>query len=249
MQKFLPPPSLTILLDIAPETAVERKAVDRDRYERDLAMQARVRESYQRQAQAQGWVVLDGERPKEAIAADVIEPLTASSVHQSSPSPSRLTPIGGRPSHDSGRRKRPHFVRSPPPSASARTPRASRRSCSHRRPARRWRRPVPPRPRVAAKASRTLRWRRAAGRPVCAAVARTRRRARRRESDVPREVGGLIEAAVARARRDGAAPAPRRPRRRGARRRARASAAPAARASDRRPSYFSAWTIARSAPS
>jgi dTMP kinase len=73
MQKFLPPASLTIFLDIAPETAVQRKSVDRDRYERDLAMQARVRESYHRQAQAQGWVVLDGERPKELIAADVIE--------------------------------------------------------------------------------------------------------------------------------------------------------------------------------
>src|SRR3954471_1335379 len=31
MQKFLPVPALTILLDIAPETAVMRKAVDRDR--------------------------------------------------------------------------------------------------------------------------------------------------------------------------------------------------------------------------
>src|SRR5436309_10714894 len=72
MQKFLPTPALTILLDIAPETAVKRKAVDRDRYERDLAMQARVRESYHRQAQAQGWVVLDGERAKDAIATDVI---------------------------------------------------------------------------------------------------------------------------------------------------------------------------------
>ncbi len=73
MQRFLPPASLTILLDIAPETAVTRKSVDRDRYERDLAMQARVRESYHRQAKAQGWVVLDGERAKDAIAADVIE--------------------------------------------------------------------------------------------------------------------------------------------------------------------------------
>ena len=72
MQKFLPPASLTILLDIAPETAVKRKSVDRDRYERDLAMQARVRESYHRQAQAYGWVVLDGERAKDVIAADVI---------------------------------------------------------------------------------------------------------------------------------------------------------------------------------
>jgi thymidylate kinase len=73
MQRFLPPATLTILLDIAPDTAVKRKSVDRDRYERDLAMQARVRESYHRQAQSQGWVVLDGERAKDAIAADVVE--------------------------------------------------------------------------------------------------------------------------------------------------------------------------------
>jgi dTMP kinase len=72
MQRFLPPAALTILLDIAPETAVTRKSVDRDRYERDLAMQARVRESYHRQASAQGWIVLDGEREKDIIAADVI---------------------------------------------------------------------------------------------------------------------------------------------------------------------------------
>jgi len=71
VQKFLPPAALTIMLDIAPETAVQRKAVDRDRYERDLAMQGRVRESYRRQAQEQNWVVLDGERDKTAIAADV----------------------------------------------------------------------------------------------------------------------------------------------------------------------------------
>jgi dTMP kinase len=71
IQQYLPPPSLTILLDIAPETAVGRKSVDRDRYERDLEMQARVRESYRRQAADQGWLVLNGERAKELIAADV----------------------------------------------------------------------------------------------------------------------------------------------------------------------------------
>ena len=71
MQKFLPGASLTIMLDIAPETAARRKAVDRDRYERDLAMQVRVRDSYRRQASAHQWVVLDGERSKDAIAADV----------------------------------------------------------------------------------------------------------------------------------------------------------------------------------
>jgi dTMP kinase len=71
MQKFLPPASATILLDIAPETAAQRKSVDRDRYERDLAMLARVRESYHRQAAANGWVRLDGERPKDQVAEDV----------------------------------------------------------------------------------------------------------------------------------------------------------------------------------
>jgi dTMP kinase len=71
MQKLLPAPALTILLDIAPETAVKRKAVDRDRYERDLALQSRVRASYKRQAAEQGWAVLDGERPKDVVAADV----------------------------------------------------------------------------------------------------------------------------------------------------------------------------------
>jgi dTMP kinase len=72
MQKFLPPASLTFMLDIQPDTAVQRKSVDRDRYERDLAMLRRVRESYRRQAATGRWVVLDGERPKDAIAADVL---------------------------------------------------------------------------------------------------------------------------------------------------------------------------------
>src|SRR5262249_36666561 len=70
IQKFLPAASLTILLDIAPETAARRKSADRDRYERDLALLARVRESYRRQAAEQGWMVLDGDRSKDAIAAD-----------------------------------------------------------------------------------------------------------------------------------------------------------------------------------
>ena len=71
IQRFLPPPALTILLDITPETAVKRKSVDRDRYERDLAMQQRVRQSYHRQAAADRWVVLDGERSKDVVATDV----------------------------------------------------------------------------------------------------------------------------------------------------------------------------------
>ncbi len=71
IQRFLPQPGLTILLDIAPETAVHRKAANRDRYERDLALLSRVRDSYRRQAAAGGWLRLDGERPREAVSADV----------------------------------------------------------------------------------------------------------------------------------------------------------------------------------
>ena len=75
IQRFLPPASLTIVLDIAPETALERKALDRDRYERDLLLQTRVRQSYLEQAAGhslQDWVVLDGERTRDEVAADVL---------------------------------------------------------------------------------------------------------------------------------------------------------------------------------
>ncbi len=78
VQRRLPAPALTILLDIAPETAARRKVTNRDRYERDLALLSRVRESYRGQAKRGGWLALDGERPKAVVAADVItavEPL------------------------------------------------------------------------------------------------------------------------------------------------------------------------------
>ena len=72
IQRHLPPPDLTILLDIAPETAAGRKTSNRDRFERDLEMLSRVRESYRAQAKAPRWLRLDGERPKDAVAADVL---------------------------------------------------------------------------------------------------------------------------------------------------------------------------------
>jgi dTMP kinase len=72
IQRHLPRPILTILLDIAPETAVQRKAAGRDRYERDLALLSRVRQSYQRQSTEEGWLRLNGERPREAVSTDVV---------------------------------------------------------------------------------------------------------------------------------------------------------------------------------
>jgi dTMP kinase len=71
VQRHLPQPALTILLDIAPATAVSRKAAGRDRFERDVALLTRVRESYQRQARQPGWVRVEGEQPKDLIAAEI----------------------------------------------------------------------------------------------------------------------------------------------------------------------------------
>ena len=72
IQRFLPPADVTVLLDIAPETAVERKAFGRDRYERDLALLSRVRESYKKQATRPTWVTVNGARSKDAVSADIV---------------------------------------------------------------------------------------------------------------------------------------------------------------------------------
>ena len=71
IQRFLPQPDLTILLDISPETALRRKTVGRDRYERDLELLERVRESYRRQATQADWEIVDGEQPRAAVTERV----------------------------------------------------------------------------------------------------------------------------------------------------------------------------------
>ena len=70
MQQYLPQPDITILLDIPPEASARRKRTDRDRYEQDLALLGRVRDSYLRLA-AQGWVRIDADRDRDAVTADV----------------------------------------------------------------------------------------------------------------------------------------------------------------------------------
>lgn len=70
-QRLLPPADLTLVLDIAPETSLERKRAARDRFERDLPLLARVRESYRRQAQAPDWHLIDGTQTPEAVRAEV----------------------------------------------------------------------------------------------------------------------------------------------------------------------------------
>jgi dTMP kinase len=71
IQRHLPQPDLTFLLDIAPEVSATRKTVDRDRYERDLALLGRVRNSYLRLAEKDGWTRLSADRDRTLVAADV----------------------------------------------------------------------------------------------------------------------------------------------------------------------------------
>ena len=71
IQKYLPKPDVTILLDIPPGVSAARKRADRDRYERDLVLLARVRDSYLRQAAADGWVTIDADLDRDVVAAGV----------------------------------------------------------------------------------------------------------------------------------------------------------------------------------
>ena len=71
IQRHLPQPDVTFLLDIAPDVSARRKTTARDKFERDLALLGRVRESYLRQATQAGWVRLDADRDRSLVAADV----------------------------------------------------------------------------------------------------------------------------------------------------------------------------------
>jgi dTMP kinase len=72
VQRHLPRPDVIFLLDLDPEEAARRKAHGRDKFERDLQLLSRVRESYRRQAEGTDWEVIDAARSKEDIAADVV---------------------------------------------------------------------------------------------------------------------------------------------------------------------------------
>jgi dTMP kinase len=72
IQKYLPQPSLTLLLDIPTDASLQRKQLARDRYERDLALLERVRASYRRQAQQPEWLLIDGQQNKDAVSEAVL---------------------------------------------------------------------------------------------------------------------------------------------------------------------------------
>ncbi len=73
IQRSLPQPSLTILLDIPPDASLTRKQAARDKFERDVPLLGRVRESYLRQAAAsESWVRIEGGQDKDAVSQAVL---------------------------------------------------------------------------------------------------------------------------------------------------------------------------------
>jgi dTMP kinase len=71
IQKHLPQPDTTFLLDIAPDVSARRKTDGRDKFERDLALLNRVRASYLRQAASHGWIVLSADRDRDTVAQEI----------------------------------------------------------------------------------------------------------------------------------------------------------------------------------
>ena len=72
-QQALPQPSLTILLDMSPEVSLTRKKVARDKFERDMPLLGRVRDSYLRQAGlSPNWLRVEGHLEKDAVSAAVL---------------------------------------------------------------------------------------------------------------------------------------------------------------------------------
>ena len=72
IQQPLPQSALTLFMDMSPEVSLSRKKADRDKFERDMPLLGRVRESYLRQSNAPDWVRIDAEADKDAVSAAVL---------------------------------------------------------------------------------------------------------------------------------------------------------------------------------
>jgi dTMP kinase len=72
IQRALPQPSLTLFMDMSPAVSLTRKKADRDKFERDMPLLGRVRESYTRQSAASNWARIDAEAGKDAVSQAVL---------------------------------------------------------------------------------------------------------------------------------------------------------------------------------
>ena len=72
IQRPLPHPSLTLFMDMSPSVSLTRKKAARDKFERDMPLLGRARDSYLRQSQAPGWIRINAEDDRDAVSAAVV---------------------------------------------------------------------------------------------------------------------------------------------------------------------------------
>lgn len=71
MEEGLPKADLVIILDISPETAVERERAE-DIYEKNLSFQKTIRATYLDLGKRLGWRIINGNQESTKVAADVL---------------------------------------------------------------------------------------------------------------------------------------------------------------------------------
>ena len=67
LEKGLPEPSITILLDLSPEMSLNRKMSGRDIHERDQELLKGVREEYLKLAKRWSWIIVDASSDPDAV--------------------------------------------------------------------------------------------------------------------------------------------------------------------------------------
>ena len=73
INKYATKPDLTILIDVPTKVAFSRARPSRrlDEFEKDMALQERVRRNYLRIARQEGLKIVDGSRPRDEVQADL----------------------------------------------------------------------------------------------------------------------------------------------------------------------------------
>ncbi len=77
LERDLPAPDLTILLDIPAEVSLARKSSARDTYEAQLDLLARARDVYLRLASSAAWQIVDATADPESVWSSVLAALRA----------------------------------------------------------------------------------------------------------------------------------------------------------------------------
>lgn len=73
LEKGLPLPSLTILIDVEPKISIKRKISNRDIHEQDQSFLRKVRNEYLRLAKDFNWNVLDGDKDSSILHKNIYD--------------------------------------------------------------------------------------------------------------------------------------------------------------------------------